>query len=238
VTDPTGRAGTAGTAARDEVLRRVRQALSGAADPGPFTRDYRRAGALPAAQAEDEAEAEAAHEVVELLRDRLVDYRASVHVIGAAGAVSLPRDAGVAAGVARIVAGHAGPAARMVVAEDFPLAWRAGWDAVVDLGLGHLELDALDGAVTTCALAIAETGTLVLDGGPGQGRRAITLVPDLHVCLVRRADIVRTVPDAIARLEPQRPLTFISGPSATSDIELQRVEGVHGPRRLHVLIVD
>ena len=102
------------------------------------------------------------------------------------------------------------------------------------------ELDALDGALTTCAAGCAETGTIALDGGAGQGRRALSLVPDLHVCIVRAEAIVETVPELIAALEPSaregRPIVLVSGPSATSDIELNRVEGVHGPRRLVVIV--
>jgi L-lactate dehydrogenase complex protein LldG len=110
-----------------------------------------------------------------------------------------------------------------------------------DAALGTRELDALDGVVTGCALGIAETGTIVLDGGAASGRRALTLVPDLHVCVVHEEQIVAGVPDAVARLAEAardgRPITLVSGPSATSDIELDRVEGVHGPRRLEVLVV-
>jgi len=116
----------------------------------------------------------------------------------------------------------------------------AGVELVEDDALSPQQLDELDGALTTCAAACAVTGTIALDGGPGQGRRALTLLPDLHICLVREEQIVETVPELIRRLEPAaiegRPLVLVSGPSATSDIELQRVEGVHGPRQLVVIV--
>jgi L-lactate dehydrogenase complex protein LldG len=130
----------------------------------------------------------------------------------------------------------------VVVPPDLPDALRvAGVDVVVDNGLTAAVLDRLEGALTTCAAACSDTGSIALDGGPGQGRRTITLVPDLHVCVVKADQIVETVPELIARLEPSaregRPIVIVSGPSATSDIELDRVEGVHGPRRF-VLVID
>ena len=117
-----------------------------------------------------------------------------------------------------------------------------GVEATLDDGFGPRELDGFDGVLTGCALAIAETGTIVLDGGARSGRRAITLVPDYHVCVVEAGRIVAAIPDAVAALAEAaaegRPVTFVSGPSATSDIELDRVEGVHGPRTLDVFVVD
>ena len=132
-------------------------------------------------------------------------------------------------------------AERLAVPEDLPTEWDPGVELVSDDGLSAADLDALDGALTGCALAIAETGTIVLDAGEAQGRRALSLVPDYHLCLVKADSIVATVPEAVTSLEPAvkegRPLTFVSGPSATSDIELNRVEGVHGPRTLHVVVL-
>lgn len=134
----------------------------------------------------------------------------------------------------------------VAVPPGLPARWLSGSEVeqLLDEGapdgavLTPYDLDAIDAVVTSCALAIAETGTIVLDGGPGQGRRVLTLVPDLHICVVRTRDqIVASVPQSLPRLDPGRPLTWISGPSATSDIELDRVEGVHGPRTLHVVLL-
>jgi len=131
----------------------------------------------------------------------------------------------------RVVAALGG--ARCVVPDG--LEWHVP-DAITDDGLSALELDDVEAVVTAATLGIATTGTIVLSHGPGEGRRALTLVPDLHVCVVRADQVVADVPDAFAALGPDRPTTWISGPSATSDIELSRVEGVHGPRRLHVIV--
>jgi L-lactate dehydrogenase complex protein LldG len=213
--------------ARDEVLARIRRANAAAAgqpasDPaaGAPGRPYRTRG--------DRDEAE----LMNLLADRLTDYRATVRRTAAAGLA------------AEITAALAERGARRVVVPaglDLPgLGARpAGVELVTDDGLDAQALDACDGAVTGAAVAIAETGTIVLDGSPDQGRRAITLVPDYHLCIVRAEQVVELVPQAVARLASSAgaPLTWISGPSATSDIELKRVEGVHGPRTLEVILV-
>jgi L-lactate dehydrogenase complex protein LldG len=156
----------------------------------------------------------AAADVVELFAERVLDYRAALIRCTAA---ELP-------GAVRAALG---PARKVLVPEGFP----------VDVGGGEGELVEFDAVVTTAALGIAATGTIVLDHGPGQGRRALSLVPDVHVCVLRESQIVPGVPQAVAALDPARPQTWISGPSATSDIELTRVEGVHGPRTLHVIVV-
>ncbi|MGN6611602.1 MAG: LutC/YkgG family protein [Angustibacter sp.] len=205
--------------ARDEVLRRVREAVRAApaaGAPSDVPTEHRRFG----------EHAPGTLPLVALLMERLVDYRAEV-VRCRAG------DEAIGEAVRDVATRHR--AARLVVAPGLPEPWRPD-GAVVDDGLSPAELDALDGVVTASAVAIAETGTIVLDGSPDCGRRAITLVPDLHVCVVRVSDTVQTVPEGLALLEPTRPLTFISGPSATSDIELDRVEGVHGPRTLVVVL--
>lgn len=133
---------------------------------------------------------------------------------------------------------------RLGVPPGLPAEWRpAGVEVVEDRELSPAELDALDGALTGCTLAVAETGSLVLAAGPADGRRALSLVPDVYLCVVREDQVEPDLPAAVRRLEPLiaeagRPVVFVSGPSATSDIELHRVEGVHGPRRLAVLLVS
>ena len=216
------------SSARDEVLGRIRRALADRPAPAAVARDYRTAGTLGRA------------ELLDLLVDRLVDYKAAVRRCPPAGlpaalaAALADRAAALAATAGRSPADRAGPGPRVVVPGG--LAWAVP-GAVPDTGLTAAELDRLDGVVTACAVAVAETGTIVLDASPDQGRRAITLVPDYHLCVVRADQVVQTVPEAVARLDPVRPLTWISGPSATSDIELERVEGVHGPRTLIVVLV-
>ena len=131
---------------------------------------------------------------------------------------------------------------RIIIPDGLPTEWIAGLPAGTivrdEPPLTARELDAISGVITGCAVAIAETGTIILDHGPGQGRRALTLVPDFHLVVVKADQIAADIADALARLDPARPHTLISGPSATSDIELIRVEGVHGPRNLHILIAD
>lgn len=200
------------TAAREAILAAVRSATAGATPPAVVERTYRRAGERPPSDR------------IDLLSERLADYRANVRRVGAIQ---------LRAAVEELAPGRIG------VPPGLPAEWRPA-GAVEDHGLLPQELDALDGVLTGCTVAIAETGTLVLAGGPSEGRRVLTLVPDLHICIVRSEQVVETVPEAFDALRDfaRRPLTFVSGPSATSDIELKRVEGVHGPRRLVVLIVD
>jgi L-lactate dehydrogenase complex protein LldG len=170
-------------------------------------------------------------QTVDLLAENLADYRALVHRC---------TEAELAAVIAGLLAERG---SRTVVV---PAGLEPSWLAAADVeqiadraeNTPH-ELDRVDSVVTACAVAAAETGTIVLDGGPDQGRRRITLVPDHHICVVRVPDqVVSSVPQALRRLDPARPLTWISGPSATSDIELDRVEGVHGPRTLEVVLVS
>jgi L-lactate dehydrogenase complex protein LldG len=207
------------TDARAEVLARI-TAIPRAAAPEPV-RDYRvRGSRLP-------------DEVVQLFCDRVADYRAEV--------VRAP-----AASIADVVDGILGAqnAMRVGIPSGLRAEWRpAGCELVDEQRLDTAGFDTLAGAVTGCTVAIAETGTIVLASGPEEGRRALTLVPDLHVCVVERAQIVELVPAGVRRAgelvkRERLALTFVSGPSATSDIELDRVEGVHGPRRLVVIVAE
>ncbi len=205
--------------AREEILGRIRAVPRSAEPERP--RSYRRAGDLDAAARTG------------LLAERIADYRAEVRHVSAAD---------VAVTVAAVCTELG--VARLGVPVGFPRAWRPGSPEVVeDRDLPPRRLDELGAVATGCTVAIAETGTIVLAGGAAEGRRALTLVPDVHVCVIRREQIVELVPEAIALLSElargeRRPLTLISGPSATSDIELSRVEGVHGPRTLVALIVN
>ncbi|MEV4678118.1 MULTISPECIES: LutC/YkgG family protein [Actinomadura] len=210
--------------AREEMLRRVREALGGSrgAHP-PVPRGYARR--LTGPQAATRAD------VVALFTERVADNRAAVRHVGA-------DELGTA--VAAALWGR--EAKRIAVPADLPFGWLAELDGVRALAdTPALDLDALaavDGVVTGCAAAVAQTGTVVLDGGRAQGRRALTLVPGYHLCVVHADQIVGTVPEAVTRLDPARPLTWISGPSATHGVEGVRAEGVHGPLHLEVLVVE
>ncbi|MFD7498385.1 lactate utilization protein C [Streptomyces sp. NPDC059832] len=205
------------TTARETVLGRIKDALALAPVPDTAVpRAYRTGRTLP----DDERLA--------LFTGRLVDYRATVHTCTA------DRTAQVVGEVLR----ERG-ARRIGVPAGLDPQWLDGYDGEVQQDSGDIpapRLDALDGVLTASAVSCAETGTIFLDGSPDQGRRALSLVPDLHVCVVDLSTVEAGVPEAVARLVPQRPTTLISGPSATSDIELERVEGVHGPRTLAVVI--
>jgi L-lactate dehydrogenase complex protein LldG len=208
----------AGMSAREEILRRIAAAGS-ARGEGTEPSSYRRVGTLDA------------QERAALFCERVGDYRADVRRI---------EEAQIADSIAAACATRS--ARRIVIPKGVPPAWRSSSvELVEDDGLSARALDELDGVITACTVAIAESGTIVLAGGSREGRRALSLVPDLHLCVVGERQIVELLPEAVARLEDggltRRPLTFISGPSATSDIELSRVEGVHGPRDLVVLVV-
>ncbi|MFJ2636298.1 lactate utilization protein C [Streptomyces sp. NPDC087422] len=210
---------------RDTVLTRIRNALADVPRDDhphdtPLTRDYLHTHADRTPQ-----------ETATLLAENLTDYRAHVHHTD---------ETGLPATVARLIAEHGSRS--LVTPQGLPAHWL---DAIGPDTERHTDrpeqttydLDAIDTVITGCALAIAETGTIVLDTSPDQGRRRITLVPDHHICVITPAQIVASVPQALPRLDPTRPQTWISGPSATSDIELDRVEGVHGPRTLDVIMV-
>ncbi|MFF4272699.1 lactate utilization protein C [Streptomyces sp. NPDC001536] len=209
---------------RERILGRVRRALADVQqDDTPYeqavSRDYlREHGDRSVAQS------------VDLLAENLADYRAIVHRCTADD---------LAVTIAGMLAARG--ARTVLVPPGLEPSWLAETEAeqVPDrIESTPHELDRIDSVVTACAVAVAETGTIVLDGSPDQGRRRITLVPDHHICVVQVPEqVVSSVPQALERLDPARPLTWISGPSATSDIELDRVEGVHGPRTLEVVLV-
>ena len=197
--------------ARNDILERIRAALGpDQRPPVHVDRAYRSATPVPEREV-----------VLDTFVERVEDYKA---------VVTRCRPAEVDEAVAVAV----GAAQRVAIPDGL---WLDVPRAVVDRGLTASELDGIEAVVTRAALGVAETGTVVLDHGPDQGRRILSLVPDLHVCVLDAERVVPGVVDAVAALDPQRPQTWISGPSATSDIELSRVEGVHGPRRLHVVLV-
>ncbi|MFD0691006.1 LutC/YkgG family protein [Actinomadura fibrosa] len=209
---------------REEVLRRVRDAIGGARGTHPpAPRGY--------ARRLTEAEAATRADVLALFTERVAGHRAAVRHVSADE---------LATAVAAALWGR--EAKQIVVPADLPFGWLAELDGVRALAdTPALDLEALaaaDGTVTGCAAAVAQTGTVVLDGGRAQGRRALTLVPGYHLCIVHADQIVGTVPEAVARLDPSRPLTWISGPSTVHDIGATRVDGVHGPRHLEVLVVE
>ncbi|HUZ39654.1 MAG TPA: lactate utilization protein C [Streptosporangiaceae bacterium] len=215
--------------AREEVLARIRTALGGTA-PGDGTgapgddsvpRGYRTSGDLGTAQ------------LLDLLAERLHDYGCTVRRVAPGQVGETVAEALRQRGARRLVVPPGLDLAGLGLADP-----PGGIEILDDDSLSPAALDAVDGVITGAAVAIAETGTIVLDGSPGQGRRALSLVPDYHLCVLRADQVVALVPEALARLNPGRPLTWISGPSATSDIELDRVQGVHGPRTLEVVLVE
>jgi L-lactate dehydrogenase complex protein LldG len=193
---------------RDEILTKVKAAIGETQPSEPPPRDYRTTTT----------------DGLDTFLDRLAHYDATTHVVNPADVDATIRSA-------------LRDRKRVIV----PDAWTTAVEDPLtdDPPLTHDQIDQSHGVLTTCALAIAQTGTIVLDGGPGMGRRALTLLPDYHLCVVRHEKIVSSVPEAIASLahHPTRPITFISGPSATVDIEMTRVRGVHGPRNLEVIVV-
>jgi L-lactate dehydrogenase complex protein LldG len=212
--------------ARDEVLARIRTAIGSA--PGESGEEGASTHAGEVSHGYRLRRDADVGELLDLLADRLSDYKATVRR-------TAPGQLSAAIGEALTQR-----AARRVVIPpglDLPTL-PTGVEAVADAQFTATELDTFDGTITAVAVAIAETGTIILDGSPDQGRRAITLVPDYLLCIVHAGQVVALLPEAITRLRPDQPQTWISGPSATVDIEFERVEGVHGPRTLEVVLVE
>lgn len=206
--------------AREDILGRIRTALKDNPEAPQVPREYRQTSGL------DESA------LIELLVDRLIDYKAQVSVVDAADVPGRIAEL-LAAATSYVV--PAGINAEWLTGLELEHDSRRRMDSTV-APLTVAELDGIDAVVTGSAVAVAETGTIILDGSPNQGRRVISLVPDHHICVVQTADITGILPEALRRIDGTRPLTMISGPSATSDIELERVEGVHGPRKLDVIL--
>jgi L-lactate dehydrogenase complex protein LldG len=217
---------------RDVMLGRIRTALAG----DPPGRAVPPAGDTPAPAYRTRGELDLSA-LLDLLAGRLVDYRSHVRRTAPAQLLDTVSAALADRGARRVVL----PPGLGLPGLDQPAPGQSGVlgevELITDGGLSARELDQMDGVITRAAVAIAETGTIVLDAGPGQGRRALSLIPDYHLCLIDADQVVALVPEAVTRLRPDHPLTWISGPSATSDIELDRVEGVHGPRTLEVILI-
>ena len=205
--------------AKEVILARIRQATGQVSAGDPASQRIYHAASSDTRQA-----------IIDVFAERVLEYQARLTRVDAPQLIASIAAACTQRGVKRLV-----------VPADIPNAWLpAGVEVLRDSPpLSYADLDTSDGVLTGCRLAIAQTGTIILDGGARQGRRALSLVPDLHLCIVEEVQVVGLVPEAIARLagNQTQPITFISGPSATSDIELNRVEGVHGPRMLHVFVV-
>jgi L-lactate dehydrogenase complex protein LldG len=220
---------------REVILGRIRSALDGSPPAAPVVREYRRGAGIAD---------------LDLLVERLTDYKAVVHrgsdiaslvasILDDSDRSAYP-DASPGDEPDRSAYSYAASRRpRLVVPPGIDPTWLPeAVEAVRDDDLDQATIAAADGVLTAATVVVAETGTIVLDASPDQGRRVISLLPDLHICVIRPDQVVASVPEALARLDPRRPLTWISGPSATSDIELNRVEGVHGPRRLHVIVTE
>ena len=196
------------TSSRDDILKRIDQAKLGMKATSP-SRNYETSSPL------------SHEELLDLLEDRIVDYKAT-----------FTRSNNVPATIAQLLSQYS--LTTIVVPEGLPSDWVTG---TIDHKLSSAELDGFDVVITSSEVAIAVTGTIILNHSrTDQGRRAISLVPDTHICVVSAKNVVGTVVEAVRRLNPLDHQTWISGPSATSDIELERVEGVHGPRNLHVVL--